>query len=84
MNTPSKEVVIYTTDTCPFCHAAKELLESKGISYKEINVTNDSEAREKLIQMSHGRSTVPQIFVGDKNIGGYEELVHFFDSGHTI
>ena len=84
MNKASKEVIMYTTEICPFCHAAKELLQSKGVSYKELDVTNDSDLRQKLIEMSGGRTTVPQIFLDGKNIGGYEELVAFYDSGGTL
>jgi len=84
MNKASKEVIMYTTEICPFCHAAKELLQSKGVSYKEIDVTNDSDLRQKLIEMSGGRATVPQIFVDGKNIGDYQELVAFYDSGGTL
>ena len=84
MSPSSKEVVIYTTETCPFCHASKELLKSKGVAFKEMDVTNDAELRSRLIEMSHGKATVPQIFVDGKNLGGYEELVAFYDSGGTL
>ena len=79
-----KKVVIYTTNYCPYCTAAKKLLKSKKISFQEIDLTNDDAMREKLVQMSGGRETVPQIFIDGKSIGGYNELVAFYASGKTI
>lgn len=69
-----RDVVIYTTDYCPYCHAAKKLLASKKIIYKEIDVTGNDALRDKLVEMTGGRQTVPQIFIDGKSIGGYEEL----------
>ena len=69
------KVVIYTASYCPYCHAAKRLLKSQGVVFEEMNVTDDENMREKLIQMTHGRQTVPQIFVDGRSIGGYDELV---------
>lgn len=68
-----KPVTIYTTRTCPFCVRAKALLESKGVPYKEIGVDGDPNARAELRERS-GQRTVPQIWIGDKHIGGCEEL----------
>jgi glutaredoxin 3 len=76
--TKAKEVIIYTTGYCPYCHAAKNLLDSKGVKYREVDVTDDDAMREKLVQMTGGRETVPQIFVDDRSIGGYEELAELF------
>jgi glutaredoxin 3 len=67
------KVQVYSTGWCPYCHAARALLEDKGIAYKEIDVTAQ-DARMAMIQRAHGRRTVPQIFVGDVHIGGYQEL----------
>ena len=71
-----KKVTIYTTDYCPFCDKAKSFLDGYGIQYSEIDVTHDQEERQKLIEMTGGKKTVPQIFIGDKNIGGFSELSH--------
>lgn len=68
-----KRVTIYTTDYCPFCRAAKELLNRKGIPFEEINVEDDDKKRAWLAQTT-GQHTVPQIFVEDKSLGGFEEL----------
>ncbi len=80
----AKKVVVYVTKYCPYCHAAKRLLTSKGVDFFEIDVTDDDLMREKLIEMSGGRETVPQIFVDGKPIGGYDDLVAFYNSGKTI
>ena len=69
MSTP--KIVIYTADNCPYCTMAKKLLDSKGLSYSEINIANDSQKREELMQKSGGQRTVPQIFINDQHIGGY-------------
>ena len=53
---------------------AKKLLDSKGLSYSEINIANDSQKREELMQKSGGQRTVPQIFINDQHIGGYGDL----------
>ena len=67
------EVVIYSTNVCPYCVAAKALLEKKGVSYREINVENDPAERRRLMERT-GLRTVPQIYVGDRHIGGFDEL----------
>ena len=66
-------VKIYTTSSCPFCIRAKRLLGARGIPFEEIDVGNDDALREEIIQRT-GRRTVPQIFVDERSIGGFEEL----------
>ena len=68
------KVEIYTTSYCPFCNRAKNLLQSKGIAFDEIDVTDDDAMREKMIELSGGRRTVPEIFINGKIVGGYDEL----------
>jgi glutaredoxin 3 len=68
-----KPVKIYTTETCPYCLRAKRLLQKKNVPYEEIDVSWDDEARMKLMQ-STGRRTVPQIFIGERHVGGSDEL----------
>ena len=80
----NKKVTVYTTRSCPYCHAAKRFLESKKISFEEIDVTNDDAMREKLVEMSGGRETVPQIFIGTKSIGGYDDLVRLYQSDRAL
>ena len=67
------KVQIYSTNWCPYCDAAKSLLDDKGVSYDEIDVT-DPTLRMEMMQRAHGRRTVPQIFVGETHVGGYDEL----------
>jgi len=66
-------VKIYTTSSCPFCIRAKRLLEARGIPFEEIDVGNDDALREEIIQRT-GRRTVPQIFIDERSVGGFEEL----------
>ncbi len=77
-------VVVYTTEYCPYCHAAKKFLTAKGVQFQEIDVSSDEKMRLKLIQMTGGRETVPQIFVDGKSIGGYDDLVALYASGKKI
>ncbi len=72
-----KKVLIYTTATCPYCVNAKQLLKAKGLVYTEIRVDLDEAAREKMMASS-GRRTVPQIFIDDQHIGGYDDLYAYF------
>ncbi|HWU26622.1 MAG TPA: glutaredoxin 3 [Rhizomicrobium sp.] len=65
---------IYTTPICPYCVRAKALLKKKGAEFEEIDVFMDAEARAAMEAESHGRRTVPQIFVGDDHVGGCDEL----------
>lgn len=67
------KVEIYTTPWCPYCTAAKSLLERKGVPYTEIDVM-EPEQRAAMVQKAHGRRTVPQIFIGDTHVGGYDDM----------
>jgi glutaredoxin 3 len=67
-------VVIYTKSTCPYCHAAKVLLRNKGAPFAEIGVDGDRTAQAAMAVKASGRSTVPQIFIGNTHVGGCEEL----------
>jgi len=68
-----KPVRMYTTRVCPFCVMAKRLLTSKGVAYEEIRVDESPGVREEMMRIS-GRRTVPQIFVGDTHVGGFDDL----------
>lgn len=76
-----KDVVLYSTDSCPYCRQAERFLTDKGVPFKGVDVTNDPEMREKLIEMSGGRRTVPQIFIGGEAIGGYTDLIALHQQG---
>jgi len=68
-----QKVEIYTTPWCPYCHAAKSLLEEKGVTFEEVDAL-DPEVRSAMVERAHGRRTVPQIFVGETHVGGYDDL----------
>lgn len=72
------KIEIYTKATCPYCHRAKALLNSKGASFDEIAIDGDADQREKMIARS-GRSTVPQIFIDGQHVGGCGDL-HALDA----
>jgi glutaredoxin 3 len=67
-------VEIYTTPLCGYCHAAKRLLSSKGVSFSEVDVSADPDRRAEMMQRANGGRTVPQIFIGDTHVGGSDEL----------
>ena len=67
------EILIYTTSLCPYCTMAKRLLTRKNTTYKEINVDFEPGMRKEMMQRSN-RRTVPQIFIGNKHIGGFDDL----------
>ena len=68
------KVTIYTTAFCPYCHAAKALLNKKGIAYSEIDVSYDPDERRRMTARANGRRTVPQIFIGQSHVGGFDDL----------
>ena len=68
------KIEIYTTLTCPFCHAAKQLLADKGAVFSEFSLSQNPNLRERMIARAQGGRTVPQIFIDDTHIGGCDEL----------
>ncbi len=68
------EILMYTKTICPYCDRAKALLKGKGVSWKEINLDHHPEDREKMIRMSDGRRTVPQVFVNGRGLGGSDDI----------
>lgn len=75
------EIVVYTKMMCPYCHRAKQLLKSKGASFEEIDITFDGKKRAEMVERSDGRTTVPQIFIGDVHIGGCDDLYDLEEAG---
>lgn len=67
-------IILYTTDFCGYCRAAKQLLLRKGLDFVEVDVGSDHQLRIEMVQRAGGRRTVPQIFIDDAPIGGYQEL----------
>lgn len=74
-----KNILIYTTKTCPYCVMAKKLLEKHALPYTEIRVDLDEAQREIMIERSQ-RRTVPQIFIDEQSIGGYDDLCAYFSA----
>lgn len=76
------EILIYTTPVCPYCVRAKSLLKQKGVTeYKEIDVSGDAAIRDAMVERAGGRRTVPQIFIGETHVGGYDDLAALDKSG---
>ncbi|HVO26014.1 MAG TPA: glutaredoxin 3 [Candidatus Margulisiibacteriota bacterium] len=74
------KVVMYTTQYCPYCVQAKALLRHKGVPFDEVDVGGDDDLRNRMIEVS-GRRTVPQIFINDRPIGGFEDLRSLDEKG---
>ena len=75
-----QQTEIYTKDYCAYCQRAKKLLDIKGISFVEHDVTRDNELENQMRQRA-GRHTVPQIFIGEQTIGGFDELYALDQNG---
>ena len=74
-------VVIYTKATCPYCHAAKDLLNKKGAAFEEIGVDGDRAAQAAMAERANGGWTVPQIFIGLRHVGGCDDLYALDETG---
>ena len=68
------KVTIYTTPICPYCQMAKQLLKRKGAAYEEIDVMGNPALRSQMQAKAGGRSTVPQIWIGERHVGGCDDL----------
>ncbi len=66
-------IVMYSKATCPYCLAARQLLKSKGVTWTEVSLLSEPDKRAEMISRS-GRHTVPQIFIGDTHVGGFDDL----------
>ena len=69
-----KKIIIYSSNNCGYCELAKNLLDSLSYQYQEINIQEIPNKRDEMLRKSNGRRTVPQIFISDVHVGGYEEL----------
>lgn len=76
-----KKVTIYTTQTCPYCHAAKDLLLQKNITFEEIDVSGNPDLRGQMSKKADGRTSVPQIFFNEEHIGGCDDLYALENQG---
>jgi len=75
------EVTLYTKDYCPYCKAAKALLSEKGIDFTDIDVTHDEAKQQEMLAKSEGRTSVPEIFINGKLIGGFDDMKALDESG---
>jgi len=73
-------IVLYVKQWCPYCQSAKRLLEQKGRAWQEIDIEAEPERRAEMIRRS-GRSTVPQIWIGERHVGGYDDLAALETAG---
>jgi glutaredoxin 3 len=74
-------VTIYTKPFCPYCARALALLRDKGVEFTEIEAAFDPEKKKEMVQRAGGRMTFPQIFIGDRHIGGCDDMMDLEDSG---
>ena len=77
----SLKVEVYTWRFCPYCIRAKGLLDRKGVTYNEYMIDGDETARQAMIRRAEGRSTVPQIFINNRGIGGCDDLMELDRTG---
>ena len=77
-------IKIYTTNYCPYCKRAKELFISNDLAFEEIDVTENTQARDEASQKAGGWMTVPMIFIDDKFIGGYDDLAKLHAEGKLV
>ena len=75
------KIKIYTTPICPYCVRAKALLKRKGAPFEEVDVFMDADARAEMESRSEGRRTVPQIFIGERHVGGCDDLYALESNG---
>ncbi|MGP1665686.1 MAG: glutaredoxin 3 [Rhodanobacter sp.] len=75
------KIEIYSTAVCPYCINAKNLLKSKGLEWEEVRIDTDPVQRDAMLKRSGGRRTVPQIFINDQHVGGFDDLLAADRSG---
>ena len=77
---PTAKILMYTTPFCGYCAAARSLLRKKGVEYEEISISGDATMREKMISIT-GRTSVPQIFINDEHVGGFDDMAALDSAG---
>jgi len=80
LNTPPPPITLYTSAVCAYCMAAKQFLRSRGLEWTELRIDQDPEARARMLDIT-GRSTVPQIFVGETHVGGFDDMMALHRAG---
>jgi glutaredoxin 3 len=79
--TDTPDIVMYSSGWCGYCARARALLQGKDVTFREIKVDEDPADRQAMLARSGGRRTVPQIFIGDRHVGGFDELYALDRSG---
>jgi glutaredoxin 3 len=79
-----KDVIVYTTTYCPYCRQAERFLSDQKVPFKNVDVTNNDELRTQLVELSGGRKTVPQIFIGQTPIGGHSDMMALHQAGQLL
>lgn len=77
---PQAQITVYYAPFCPYCGWAKQLLDKKNVEFTQVNVNDSSDTRSEMEQRS-GRTSVPQIFIGDTHVGGYDDMAALDDKG---
>ena len=75
------KILVYSSMLCPYCFAAKTLLKKLNLKFEEVLVDNNSKTKKKMIELSDGRTSVPQIFFGENHVGGYDDLKRYYEEG---
>ena len=75
------KILIYSSMLCPYCFAAKTLLKKLNLKFEEVLVDDNSKMKKKMIELSDGRTSVPQIFFGENHVGGYDDLKRYYEEG---
>lgn len=75
------DIVMYSSGWCPYCDRARALLARKGLTFREIKVDENPAEREAMLARSGGRRTVPQVFIGERHVGGFDDLYAIEKSG---
>ena len=78
-------MVMYSTAVCPYCQRAEQLLKARGVeSIEKVRIDQDPEQRAAMMERTGGRRTVPQIFIGDEHVGGYDDLAALDRAGKLV
>jgi len=80
LNASTPPITLYTSAVCAYCMAAKQFLRSRNLEWMEVRIDQDPEARARMVEIT-GRSSVPQIFVGDTHVGGYDDMMTLHRAG---
>jgi len=80
LNATSPPITLYTSAVCAYCTAAKQFLRSRGLDWSEIRIDQDPDARTRMIDTT-GRTSVPQIFIGDTHVGGFDDMMALHRAG---